>query len=57
MTEWNVVSIVVALVFAAAKVPALGDCAGRLVLGEPKDAPAPGAEGPGGAGAGAPRPG
>jgi len=38
MTEWIMVSIVVALVFSATKVPAVGDWLGRLVLGAPEDA-------------------
>jgi len=37
MTEWIMVSIVVALVFSATKVPAVGDWLGRLVLGAPED--------------------
>jgi Sec-independent protein translocase protein TatA len=38
MTEWIMVSIVVALVFSATRVPAVGDWLGRLVLGPPEDA-------------------
>jgi hypothetical protein len=48
MTEWIMVSIVVALVFAATKVPALGDWVGRLVLGAPKDVPGGTGAGPAG---------
>jgi len=37
MSEWIMVLIVVALVFAATKVPAAGDWLGRTILGDPKD--------------------
>jgi hypothetical protein len=53
MSEWIMVSIVVVLVFAATKIPALGDRLGRAVLGDPapgRSDPAAGRGGPDGAG-------